>query len=93
MVLGAVRQEAGPWERWPEALKIKLAQGGLSGTSLPRSGGSCDGQAGGWTALTVAKDTEERVGKQLQEAKGPNPKQAWLQPKKGQLTVLFLSVL
>jgi hypothetical protein len=28
MVLGKVRQEAGPRERWPKALKTKLAQGG-----------------------------------------------------------------
>jgi hypothetical protein len=65
MVLGEVRQEAGPKERRPEELKTKLAQGGPSGTSPPRSNGSCDGQAGGWTALTVVKDAQLRVGKQV----------------------------
>jgi hypothetical protein len=28
MVLGTVSREAGPCERWPKALKTKLAQGG-----------------------------------------------------------------
>ncbi len=58
MVCGAFRQEAGPHKRWRKTLKAKLAQGGpgLSPLSLD---GSCDGQAGGWTVLTVAKSTQE----------------------------------
>ncbi len=54
MVLGTVRWEAVPCEKWPKALKIKVAQGGPSGSSPLRSDGSHDGQAGGWTTLTVA---------------------------------------
>ncbi len=49
MVLGRVRLEAaGPCERWPKALKTKLAQGGPFGSSPLRSDGSRDGQAEGW---------------------------------------------
>ncbi len=43
MVLGTVRQEAGPRERQP-ALTTKLAQGRASGLSPLRSDGSQDGQ-------------------------------------------------
>jgi hypothetical protein len=43
MVLRTVRQEA-------KALKAKQTQGGPSGLSTPRSDGSHDGQAGGWTS-------------------------------------------
>jgi hypothetical protein len=49
MVLGAIRQEAGPQERRPKALNAKLAQVGPSDSSPLRSDGSRDGQAGGWT--------------------------------------------
>jgi hypothetical protein len=49
MVLGTIRQEAGPCERQPKALKTKLSRAGPSGLSLLRSDGSRDGQAGGWT--------------------------------------------
>jgi hypothetical protein len=31
MVVGTVRREAGPGERWPKALKTKLVQGGAIG--------------------------------------------------------------
>ncbi len=45
------------WSRvyQPKALKTKLAQLGPSGSSLLRSDGSYDGQAGGWTSWVVAK--------------------------------------
>jgi hypothetical protein len=33
MVLGTVRQEAGPQKRWQKVLKVKLTQGGPSGSS------------------------------------------------------------
>jgi hypothetical protein len=56
MVLGTVRREAGPCERWPKKFKTKLAQGGPSGWSPLRSDHSCDGQVGGRTALMPAKD-------------------------------------
>jgi hypothetical protein len=65
MVLGTVRWEAGPSERWPEVLKTKLAQGGPSGSSPLRLDGSHDGQIGGWTSCEEAKDTQERVEKQI----------------------------
>ncbi len=55
MVLRTVRCEAGPHERWPKALKIKLAQGEPSGWSPLRSHGSHDGHARGWTSLEVPK--------------------------------------
>jgi hypothetical protein len=32
-------------------------------------------RAGGWTTLMAAKNTEERVGKQLEDDKGPTKKQ------------------
>jgi hypothetical protein len=50
MVLGKVRQEAGPSEKPPKTLKPKLAQGGPSGLSPLRSYGSHDHQSGGWAA-------------------------------------------
>jgi hypothetical protein len=65
MVLGTIRQEAGPRKRLPKALKTKLAQGGPSGSSPLISDGSHDGQAEGWTLQKVAKDAQGRVGKQL----------------------------
>jgi hypothetical protein len=65
MVLGTVRWEAGPRERQPRALKTKLIQGEPLVLSTLRSDGSHDGQAGGWTALKVAKGTQHRVGKYL----------------------------
>ncbi len=64
-ILRIVRREAEPCERWPKALKTKLTQGGPSGSSPLRSDGSRYGQAGAWTALTVAKALKGRVGKQL----------------------------
>jgi hypothetical protein len=48
-VSGTVRWEVGPCERHPKTLKTKVAQGWTSGSSLLRSDGSHDGQAGGWT--------------------------------------------
>jgi hypothetical protein len=42
--------------------------------------------------LTVAKGTQGRVGKQLQEAKGPNQKQALWQPSK-RSTYYFLGIM
>jgi hypothetical protein len=36
---------------------------------------------GGWTCCLVAVDAQMRVGKQLYAAKGPNQKEAELQPK------------
>ncbi len=47
MVLRIVRWEAGLHERWPKALKAKLAQGEQSGSNPLRSDGSHDGQVGG----------------------------------------------
>ncbi len=47
MVLGAVRQEAGPLKMQPKAFKAKLTQAGPSGLSPLRSDGSRNGQAGG----------------------------------------------
>jgi hypothetical protein len=44
MVLGTIILEAGPHERWPKALKAKLAQGGPSGWSPFGSDGSHDVQ-------------------------------------------------
>jgi hypothetical protein len=52
--------------------KTELSSKGPSGLSPLRSQGSHDGQVGGWTVLTLAKDTQGRVGKKLQEVKGPN---------------------
>jgi hypothetical protein len=49
MVLRTIIKETGPRERWAKALKTKLTQGVPSGSSLLRSDGSSDGQAGGWT--------------------------------------------
>jgi hypothetical protein len=40
MVLGTIRQEAGPHERQPKAPKTKVAQGGPLGSSPLRSVGS-----------------------------------------------------
>ncbi len=65
MVIGTVRQEAGSRERRPKALKSKLAHGGPLVSSPLRSDGSSDGQARGWTALTVVKSAQGSVGKQL----------------------------
>jgi hypothetical protein len=65
MVLGTVRWETGSRESWPKALKTKLAQGGLSGSSPLRSDGSHDGQAGGWNSRKAANDSQLRVEKQL----------------------------
>jgi hypothetical protein len=46
MILGTVREEAGPCERQPKALKTNLSQGGpSSGLNPLRSDGSVDGQA------------------------------------------------
>jgi hypothetical protein len=53
-----VSQEAGLHERWPKALKTKLAQREPSGSSPLRSDGSRDGQAGGQTGLMVAKGAQ-----------------------------------
>ncbi len=71
MVLGTVRWEAGPCEWQSKELKTKLAHEGPPGSCPLRSDGSLDGQAGGWTVLSMAKDAQSRVGKQLLEAKGP----------------------
>ncbi len=49
-ILRTDKQEAGPQERRPKALKTKLTQGGPSGLSPFRLDGSHDGQAGGWTS-------------------------------------------
>jgi hypothetical protein len=65
MVLGTVRQEAGPRKRRPKALKSKLTQGGRSGSSPLKSEASHDGQAKCWTLWEAPKDAQERVGKQL----------------------------
>ncbi len=70
MVLGTVRLEAGPRERWPKALKTKLAQGGPSGSSPLRSDGSRDSQAGGWTAFMVVKDTQQESWKTTLRSQG-----------------------
>jgi hypothetical protein len=48
-VLGTVRWEAGPCERWPRALKAKLIQCGPSSSNPLRSDGSCNGQVGDQT--------------------------------------------
>ncbi len=74
MVLGTVRREAEPQERWPKALKTKLAQGGQSDLSPLRSDGSSNGQAGGWTSWEAAKDAQGRIGKQLEETKRSSQK-------------------
>ncbi len=50
MVLGTVRRETGPQERWPNALKTKLTREGSSGLSLLRSDGSLDDPAGDLTS-------------------------------------------
>ncbi len=59
MVLGTVRQEAGPHERWPKALKTKLLKESL-GLSPLRSDGYCDDQTGGWTSSEVTIYSGER---------------------------------
>jgi hypothetical protein len=71
MVLKTVRQEAGPQERWPKALKSKLAQEQPSVLSPHRSDGSCDSQTGGWTSWKVVKDTQGRVGKKENKSRKP----------------------
>jgi hypothetical protein len=63
MVLGTVRREAEPHERWLKALKTELTQRGHQ--ALVYSDGSRDGQARGWTALEVAKALKGSIGKQL----------------------------
>ncbi len=65
MALGTVRQEAGPGERKPKALKAKTTDGRPTGSSPLRSDGSHDGQAGSWTSQEEAKDAQGRVAKQL----------------------------
>jgi hypothetical protein len=52
-----------PGERQPKALRTKLALWGPSGSNPLRSYGSHDGQAGGWTALTVAKGIKGTVSR------------------------------
>jgi hypothetical protein len=59
MVLGAVRREAGPRERWPKALKTTQVQGGPSDSSPLRLDGSHAGQARGWTVLMMAKGSQK----------------------------------
>jgi hypothetical protein len=71
-ILRSVRREAGPRERFPKALKIKLSQGGPSGSSLLRSDGSCDGQASGWTKLMAAKGMQGKSWKTTLRATRPN---------------------
>ncbi len=72
MVLGTVRREAGPCERWLKALKTKLSQRGSSGLSPLRSDGPPDGQAGGWTALKkmVAKGASGESWKTILGSQG-----------------------
>jgi hypothetical protein len=48
VVLGTVRWKSGPHERRPKELRVKITQGGPSGSSPLRSDCSPDGQAGGW---------------------------------------------
>ncbi len=63
-----------PYKRPPKALKTKLLMGGPSGSSLLRSDGSCEGQAGGWTAWEVSKDAQGRLGNLFEKNKGPSQK-------------------
>ncbi len=69
MVLGTVRQEAGPQKRWPKVLETKQTQG-PSGWSPFRSDVSRDGQAGHCTSWEVAKETQGRVGQTTLESQG-----------------------
>jgi hypothetical protein len=70
--------------------RATFSQAKAKGDSSPlRSDGSCDNQTGGPTGCPVAKNTQMRAGKQLQAAKGPNPKQAERQPKM-RVNLLFL---
>ncbi len=48
-----------------KVLKTTLSQGGPSDSSPLWLDGSHDGHAGGWTSWEVAKDAQERVGKQF----------------------------
>jgi hypothetical protein len=56
MTLTTVRREAGLRKWWPKAHKNKAKFKGRPSDSSPlRSDASCDGHAGGWTALMVVK--------------------------------------
>ncbi len=46
---------AGPRERWPKVVKVKLAQRGASGLSPLRSDGSRGGLVRSWALLMMAK--------------------------------------
>ncbi len=78
VVLGTVRQEAGPRERQQKAIETKLARGGGGTSSLSplRSDSSRDGQVGGWTVLTVAKGAQRESWKTALGAMEPSQKQA-----------------